>query len=307
MPRAAKPSPAPPAEPRPGWVRKTLFQPRVLIALAIIGAALLLTPYVRQWLPVLEELPEYQFDTSRIQVSNPNRWVPRGFVQKLIDADRLPAHVSLLQPGLAERVSKALAGHPWVRNVRGVCVTRSGIAADLDYRLPVLMVETRSGMYPVDRDGALLPPSDFGISDLQRFPLLKSASMPPSGPAGETWEDPVVLGAARLAEVLAPGGDLSFCWEKYQLVAIEANPRTAATVKLEDLSFELVTRGRSRILWGHAPGADDLEPTVSQKLTRLADYFSKHDGFESDGRPNRIDIRLFKTIEVSAGDTGEPR
>lgn len=288
-------------------MRKTLFQPRVLIALAIVGAAMLLTPYLRNWLPILEELPEYQFETARIQVSNPNRWVPRSFVQHLIDADQLPAHVSLLQPGLAERIGRALAADPWVRQVVSVRVTRSSVAADLEYRIPVLMVESRSGKYPVDRDSALLPPLDFGVSDLQRFPLLKNVRTPPAGPAGTPWGDPVVLGAARLAEVLAPGGDLSVYWDHFQLAAIEAPERTATTIQLEDLSYELVTRGRSRILWGRAPGADDLEPTVPQKLARLADYLATHGTFESHGRPTRIDIRLFETIEVSAVSDAEPR
>lgn len=301
MPRAAKSSPASPLPPPgPGWVRKTLFQPRVLIALAIAGAALLLAPYVRQWLPVLEQLPEYRFETAEMQVSTPHRWVPRRLVQHLVDDHRLPAEFSLLEPGVAERVAAALAADPWIKQVRSVRVSRAGIAADLEYRVPVLMVETRTGMYPVDRDGTLLPPLDFAVSDLHRFPRLRNIATTPAGPAGSAWGDVAVVGGARLAEVLAPDGDLSLYWERFQLEAIEAPERTAATVKLEDLSYELVTRGRSRIVWGRAPGADDLEPTVAQKIGRLEDFLDRHGGFETHGSPNRIDIRLFDTTEVSS-------
>lgn len=301
MPRAAKSAPPPPPAPvpGPGWVRKTLFQPRVLIALAIVGAALLLTPYVRQWLPILDELPEYRFDTTQMQVSAPNRWVPRGFVKQLVEEGRLPAELSLLEPGLAERVAAALSENPWVKDVAAVRVTRGGIAADLKYRVPVLMVETRTGMYPVDRDGRLLPPRDFAVSDLQRFPKLVKVPTTPAGPAGTEWGDAVVLGAARLAEQLAPDGDLTIYWERFQLDAIEVPERTEATITLENVVYELVTRGRSRIVWGRAPGADDLEPTVAQKLGRLDNYHSSHGGFESQGIPNRIDIRGFETIGVS--------
>lgn len=297
---SAPPPPPPPAPaPGPGWVRKTLFQPRVLIALAIVGAALLLTPYVRQWLPILDELPEYRFDATRLQVSAPNRWVPRGFVKQLVDEGRLPAEVSLLEPELAERVAAALSANPWVKEVAAVRVTRGGIAADLKYRVPVLMVETRTGMYPVDRDSRLLPPRDFAVTDLQRFPKLVNVPTTPAGPAGTEWGDAVVLGAARLAEHLAPDGDLSIYWERFQLVSIEVPARTGAPMTLNDVVYELVTRGRSRIIWGRAPGADDLEPTVAQKLGRLDNYHSSHGGFESQGSPNRIDIRGFETIGVS--------
>src|SRR5690349_10051263 len=122
MPRAAKsaPPPPPPPPPGPGWVRKTLFQPRVLIALALVGAALLLTPYVRQWLPVLEQQPEYRFETAQIQVSAPNRWVPRSFVKQLVDDGRLPSHLSLLEKGLADRVAAGLTTYPWIREVDAV-------------------------------------------------------------------------------------------------------------------------------------------------------------------------------------------
>jgi hypothetical protein len=289
----------PPAS-APGWLRKTLFQPRVLIALAIVGAAFLLAPYVRQRLPILEELPEYQFEVARTRTTAPHRWVPRGFIQQLVEEGRLPAEVSLLEEGLAQRIAGVLEDYPWVKRVESLRVARSGIIAELVYRLPVLMIETRTGLYPVDRDGTLLPPMDFSVSDLHRFPLLRGAATTPSGPAGTDWGDPVVLGAARLAEVLAPEGDLSKYWDRFQLEAIEAPPRVSGTVKLEEVAYELVTRGRSRIVWGRAPGADDLEPTAAQKLGRLETYFSSHGGFETQGTPNRIDIRQFETIEVSS-------
>ena len=297
MPRASK---TPPPEPSPGWVRKTLFQPRVLIALAIVGAAMLLTPYLRHWLPVLEELPEYRFETARMQVSTPNRWVPRDFVKLLVDQDRLPAEVSLLEPGLAERIATALAAEPWVKEVVAVRITRSGISADLKYRVPVLLIEGRTGMYPVDRDSTLLPPTDFAVSDLNRFPRLKGIVTTPAGPAGTLWNDTVVLGGARLAEVLVPDGDMTIYWDRFQLEAIEAPPRATATLTLADISYELITRGRSRIVWGRAPGADDLEPSVAQKLGRLETYFTNHGGFESQTGPSRIDIRPFEMIDVSA-------
>ncbi|MBL8852072.1 MAG: hypothetical protein JNG89_20535, partial [Planctomycetaceae bacterium] len=229
-----------------------------------------------------------------------NRWVPRDFIQRHVDHERLPAEVSLLESGLAQRVAVALAADPWVEDVVSVCVTRTGITADLKYRTPVLLIEGRTGMYPVDRNSTLLPPMDFAVSDLNRFPRLTGVATTPDGPAGTVWNDTIVLGGARLAEILAPDGDMQIYWDRFQLEAIAAPPRTAATLTLADVSYELVTRGQSRIVWGRAPGADDLEPSVAQKLGRLESYFSSHGSFESHGNPNRIDIRPFEMIDVSS-------
>lgn len=290
----------PPRDAPRGWVRKTLFQPRVLIALALAMAALVLGPSLRDWLPVLDDLPEYRFAMERTRVTAPHRWAPRDLVRQLVEDDKLPPEVSLLQGGLAEEVASALAGHPWVKQVVAVRVSRSGVTAELEYRIPVLMVEARAGMYPVDRDGTLLPPLDFAASDVRRFPVVRNIRTLPAGPAGASWGDPVVLGAARLADVLAPDQDLSLYWERFQLESIEAPQRTTAEVALQDLCFELLTRGKSRIVWGRPPGADDLEPTVAQKLGRLESYLSSHGSFESPRGPNRIDIRQFDTIEVTS-------
>src|SRR5690606_13887336 len=112
-------------------------------------------------------------------------------------------------------LAAAWSRNPWIRDVKSVRVTgEPAVRLEVDYRVPAafVFVESLQGLYPVDRDGVLLPPTDFGLSDTSRLPHVKNVSTVPVGPAGTFWGDPVVLAAARLAEVLAPEQNLDRYW-----------------------------------------------------------------------------------------------
>jgi hypothetical protein len=279
------------------------------LALALAGGLVMLAPYVRNWFPDPAGLDEFQFRARAIGVNPPNRWVPPDLVEQVVRRGELPERVSLLEPDLVRRVAEAFADDPWVARVVRVTVSRkSGIEAELEYRVPVLMVETARGVYPVDVEAVLLPPSDFSESDLKRFPLLRNVKTQPAGPAGTPWGDNVVLGGAKLAVALAPEQDLAGYWDRFQLASIVAPVPKNANARLEELAYELATRGGTRIIWGRPPGGDDLEPSPAQKLGRLEQYLSNYGSFEAPHGPYRIDIRHFDVIEVSAlGDPPEPR
>jgi hypothetical protein len=68
------------------------------------------------------------------------------------------------------------------------------------------------------------------------------------------------------------------------------------------LKTSLVTSGGSRILWGRAPGDDDLEPSVAQKISRLENYIAGHGPLDGAEGRRQIDIRPFDTIEVISLD-----
>jgi len=269
--------------------------------LAIGAAVTVLHPYVRGWLPDPVTLPEYQFPARKIRISAANRWVPRDLVEQVIRRSELPEQLSLLDAGLTARLAAAFADHPWVSQVDQVRASReSGIAVELEYRVPVMMVETARGAYPVDIEGHVLPPADFSLAEVARFPHLRGVKSNPAGPAGRAWGDVVVVGGARLAATLAPEQDLTRYWDRFRLEAIEAPLRTEADPELGDLTYELLTRDRSRIVWGRPPGADDLEPPPSQKIARLEQYLSRYGSFDAPQGPYRIDIRHFEVIEVGA-------
>lgn len=273
------------------------YEPRFLLLMAIALAVAILPPYVAPNLPDLQEQPEFQFATNEMHITPPNRWVPAALVEQVIAQAGLPETVSLLDDALVEDVARALAAHPWVAQVIRIRKSReAGIEAELAYRTPVMMVETKRGIYPVDGDGVLLPPADFTATDISRLPLVRNIQTPPDGPAGTLWGDVAVIGAARLAAALAPEQDSGRYWTRFKLAAIVAPTPDRAGGSLEDLTYEIVTRGGSRILWGRAPGVDQLEPTVEQKLGRLEQYAASYGGFDEPGGPQRIDIRHFEMI-----------
>jgi hypothetical protein len=275
------------------------FRPGRLIAAAFVASAIVLSPYVPYLLPDLTSHSEYQFPLDQVQVNPPHRWVPATLLDEVLEQSGLPRSVSLLEGDVARDVAAAFAAHPWVRRVESVRITNEpGMRIVMEYRTPVAFVRTQHGFYPVDEEAILLPPVDFSLSDTRRLPVIRNVATLPRGEAGHRWEDTVVLSAARLAAVLAPEQDMDRYWRRFKLTAIVAPDIEAETAAMENLTFELETEGGSRIVWGRPPGADQLEPTVEQKLGRLEQYFSRFGDFNAPNGPYRIDIRLFDAISL---------
>jgi hypothetical protein len=63
---------------------------------------------------------------------------------------------------------------------------------------------------------------------------------------------------------LTSGSDHETPWQRYGLQAIVIRSRPGPVANVEDVVYGLTTREGSQIVWGHAPGADALEPTIEQ-------------------------------------------
>jgi hypothetical protein len=153
------------------------------------------------------------------------------------------------------------------------------------------MVAVVDGMYPLDERSVLLPPVDFSVADTRRFPVILGVPAPPQGAEGTRWGDVSVIGAARLAKILLPH------WKRLNLKAIKISARKQAVVSADDITYELVTRGGSRILWGRSP--DSRHPgelTPDQKIGRMQKYMSDFGGFDHPHGPYEIDIRHWQEI-----------
>jgi hypothetical protein len=276
---------------------RSLYRPLPLSVLACWLGFATLRPHVVKWLPDLQQRTEYRLAVRDIRLNSAGAWVPEDLVQEVVTRAELPDPLPLLDPGLTERVAKAFANHPWVKNVRSVRTSRSyGLVVDVEYRVPILMVQTKRGMYPVDREGVLLPPDDFTPEDTQQYPVFVNAMTVPQGPAGTPWGDPVVSGAARLAEVLAPQQQLEDIWLAFGLRAIAALPSSPGESNDTSAGFELLTDCGSRIEWGHPPGDDMLEPSAEQKLDRLRRYLDTYGSFDQPYGPRRLNIRHWEEI-----------
>lgn len=295
----AKKSSAPAGAPRSrlAWLKQRLFRPAPLIMLATVVSAAVLAPYVPWLLPDLSKQGEYQFPLAEAEVTPPAGWVPVSLPKEIAEAAELPEVVSLLDRDLCRRVGEAWQRNPWVREVHAVRITnRPGLSIEVTYRTPAALVEVPDGLYPIDGEGVLLPPVDFSMSDAARLPHIRGAATLPEGSAGRAWGDEVIHAAARLAVVLTPEQDLDLYWKRFRFAAIVV-PSLPADVPASEAILEIETLDGSRIVWGKAPGADSLEPSVEQKLARL-DYLDRFGTLKGLPQPQRIDIRLFDGISL---------
>lgn len=291
-PAGPNPSDVPAVPPRVP-MRDRLFRPQTLVVLAFLLSLPVLGPWLWRQLPDLHSQPEYQlaFDQIQLEPQLPAD-LPAGFLHQVREGAQLEPFLSVLDPELPRILAEAFAQHPWVAQVVSVRnLYPATVSVELVYRRPVAMIQVNSGYYAVDARGVLLPPGDFQASALQRYVPVRGVRSRPRGAAGTEWGDPVVTGAASLAEFLGPR------WQTLELAAIEVAPETAVPRDGDEPRFDLVTRGGSRILWGRAPGSQHPgELAASQKLGRLEKYLAEFGSFERPRGPYEIDIRHWQEI-----------
>ncbi len=298
----AKKSSAKASPPPKPWlvtrVLRSVWRPLPLSAVAVAVSVVMFWPQIVERVPDLSRRPEYQLPWSQVLISTPGRWVPREMAAQVRQMSGLPDPLPLLDETLTERLALAFAQHPWVAEVRSVAKTGPrSLRVDVTYRKPVLMVRTKRGLYPVDHDGVLLPPSDFVPVDAERFPIAEGVRSVPGGPAGTAWGDQAVRGAARLAEVLIRPEEQTSAWERSRMAAIQILEPSRPAESLEQVTLGVTTSTGSQIVWGRPPGADSLEPTVEQKLLRLEKYLPEHGENERSRSPVRLDVRQWDVVE----------
>lgn len=266
---------------------RILFRPRALLLIVAAVVAITISPMLISLLPDLSRQKEYHLPTEEIVMTPPAGWVPKDLLQQVIERSELPQTVSILDSDVIRQIAEAFGQHPWVDEVVEVRKSMPGrIDVELKYRQSVAMVEVPGWMYPVTADGLLLPPKDFSGRDVKFFPIIQNVQSRPQGPAGTPWGDPALVGAARLASVLAPQ------WRKFDLVAIRISPRVEENRSSDDPIFELSTSGGSRIIWGRMPGSTyPGELSTQQKVGKLEKYLTDFGTFEKPNGPYEIDIR----------------
>ncbi|TWT58631.1 Cell division protein FtsQ [Thalassoglobus neptunius] len=290
------------APPKPSFIgivlRKFVFRPVTLLVVAIGLVSAVLAPRVPAMLPDLSQLEEYQFPLDEMRVNAPNEWVPPTLIDDVLAQSSLTENVSLLDSNLCREVSEALAGHPWIRKAQLVRLTNEpAIQALIDYREPVAFVRTPTDIYAIDVEGVILPREDFTEDDYARFPWILNAVDPESAEAGDVWPGSAMVAAATIAEILTPKHNMEVYWNHFQLRGIILPPNSR-DLQPDEMIFELLTVGGSRVVWGKPIGFDDLEPTAEQKLGRMEQYIERFGDFDSPNGPYRIDIRLFDAISL---------
>lgn len=273
------------------WFTRTVFRPKLLFVLSLIGLVTVLGPHYQKFMPDLSEQEEYLLPSTSIEINQPPEWIPEKFLDQVVDRGNLPENISLLKKETTEEVALAFRKHPWVRNVRKVRKEKGNLSAVLEYREPVALVQLKDGYYPVDQTGILLPPEDFSVKDTEVYPVVLGISSVPQGPAGTPWGDQLVSYAASLARTLLPE------WNEFHFKTIEIPKQTKPLENIDDLQFEIVTQKGSRILWGRSPLSNHPgELDVDKKLKRLKDYQHDHGNFDESRMSYIIDIRHWQSI-----------
>ncbi len=196
------------------WLR-----PRRLVLLALVASVWICLPVISRHLPSLNDRPEYRVGPDQVTINPAPRCVPPDLVRQVFARAEFGESQSLLDETLSERVAAAFYTHPWIENVSYVRKTfPARLQVEVIYREPVAMVKGFGGYYPIDKHGVLLPPEDFTVADIERYPVIERVSSVPSGGLGQPWGDPVVHGAAELASVLLqPGPDTEPRWTQFGL------------------------------------------------------------------------------------------
>ncbi len=230
--------------------------------------------------------PDYAITAESIEITPPPSWIRTDIRGEVFRAVQLGGALRLLDADVTERLAGAFSLHPWIRSVRRVEKRHPArVIVELEYRRPVLMVETPAGLLPVDHEGVLLPNGDLTQAEQLRLPRLAAIETQPLGAMGERWGDPRVFGGAQIAAVLADH------WAGWGLDHMVSSVRPLGSSP-EDYVYQLVTRDGRRIYWGRSPATtDSSELPASEKIARLDAFFARPQPTSPGGDQQLWDVR----------------
>ena len=229
---------------------------------------------------------DYWLTQEDVEITPPKAWIHSDLRGEVFRDASLDEPLWLMDDDLTTRIANAFSLHPWVARVRRVTKHHPArVRVELEYRRPVCMVQVSGELLPVDTDGVLLPRRDFSPIEARQYPRLEGVDTAPIGPVGTHWGDAKVLGGAEIAAAFGPA------WQELGLESIVPT----APVRVghgDEYTYELVTRGGTRILWGHPPGIEiPGDVPAADKVAWLVGYHRENGTLEGRDGPQRIDIR----------------
>ena len=272
--------------------RHPLARRRALaIAVLLVVATLALAgrEMWRRAAPYVIGRERYLLRAERITITKPPEWIVADVRGQVIHHAGLDRRLSILDPGFAAAIQNAFALHPWVASVDRVEKQfPPAVHVALTYRRPVAAIEAPQGdgfqLLPVDKQGVRLPAEDVPAIRLRYLPRLTGVVGPP--PAGQSWDDPRVVGGVELAARLA--GD----WESLHLFEIVPSARPEIQGDRRYFVYDLRSGGGTQIIWG-APPQESVpgEDGFDVKLQRLKQCAAQYGPLDSVQSPAVIDIR----------------
>ncbi len=285
----SKPAPVEPSEAS----RRVRIRPRVWACLAMLVGVEVGAHFLWQrTAPAVAHQPQYLLSADRIQINNPPGWIRSDIKTQVLDGSGLAGNISVLDDweALAKRVKEAFEMHPWVASVERIeRKLPSALEIELKYRRPIAAVESsdRTGVLflPIDEHAIRLPEGDLTETERRYLPRVSGITGRPR--VGDVWDDPRVIGGARLAQ------QLEDVWQKLRLVEILATIPPAMPDGKSSCTFEIVTFGGTRIIWGASPGQEPIsgDSPFTLKRQRLLDYATQYGKLESIDGPEVLDVR----------------
>jgi hypothetical protein len=243
--------------------------------------------------PTIARHPQYRLAADGIHITPRPPWIRSDIKSQVLRDAGLAGNISVLDDWntLARRIKDAFEFHPWVESVTRINKRLpSSLDIELKYRRPIAAVESRDPggvtFLPIDAHAVRLPESDLTETERRYLPRISGVTGRPL--VGDVWNDPCVVGGAVLAAALAD------VWQQLQLVEIMAAvPPSKSRDESSMYTFEIVTKGGMRIVWGVAPGQETTagESTMDQKRRRLLEYAADHGDLDGIEGPATIDIR----------------
>jgi hypothetical protein len=274
-------------------VRRFRIRPRVWACLAIlVGLGFAAHFLWQRTASTVARDPQYVLAADRIQITQQPPWIRSDIKSQVLRDSGLVGTVSVLDDWetLTKRVKDAFELHPWVASVERI--TRrlpSSLDIELKYRRPIAAVESSdpSGVMflPIDDHAVRLPEGDLTETERRYLPRVSGITGRPR--VGDVWDDPRVIGGAKLAAQLAD------VWQQLRLVEILANAQNSTRDDRPLYTFEIVTTGGTHIIWGATPGQESMsgDSPFAQKRQRLLDYAAQHGKLESIDGPEVLDVR----------------
>ncbi len=251
------------------------------------------------WQVVWQAAPsskQFSLHPANIEILSESPWVDRASIlQQVVHEASLDDQLSLLDPGLNERLSLAIQDHPWVESVERVEKFQPPrVVVTLRYRNPVAFIKNdQSGLLGkassprlclIDREGVRLPlnHSIASSSSIEALPEIKGVPFRPPLPGG-IWKDARVLGGARIANALQED------WNVFALQSISPSAQPVIGSS-QTYAFTLVTKEGRQIPWGPEYVVEspvEPEPTAGEKVSRLQAYV-KENRIDLDGHQRNL-------------------
>jgi hypothetical protein len=252
--------------------------------------------------------PQYRLTADTIHITPQPSWIRSDIKADVLRDAGLDGTLSVLDdwPAISLRIQQAFEFHPWVASVERISRRLpSALEIELQYRRPIAAIESSDGdsvaLLPIDAQAIRLPEGDLTVVELRYLPRISGISGRPL--VGDVWNDQRVVGGAKIAVALAD------IWQQLRLIEIIASPQQQASGAVLGYTFEIVTSGGTRILWGAPPGGEAAagESPVETKCTRLLDYAKQYGKLDTIDGPATLDVRteLLATPRTTHRDSAQ--